>query len=98
MRLVLNRANSQLGITAGDVENILDMRVTSHIPSDGHVVVKSVNSGTPFVLSAPDTEIAQSIMNLGRELLGKYAPSMMETAVNGADRSRGGLWQFLFGD
>lgn len=97
IKLVLNRANSQVGITANDVEMILGMPIAAHIPSDGHVVVKSVNDGVPFVLTAPESLIAQRVMALSRDLLGKEAAAM-ETAANGSTKSRASFWKFLFGE
>ncbi len=97
IKLVLNRANSQVGITANDVETILGMPIVAHIPSDGHVVVKSVNDGVPFVLSAPDSAIAQKVLTLSRDLLGKETAAM-ETVANGGTKSRTSFWKFLFGE
>ncbi|MCS6860366.1 MAG: response regulator [Abditibacteriales bacterium] len=97
IKLVLNRANSQVGITVSDVEGILDMPITAHIPSDGHVVVKSVNEGIPFVLSAPDSAIAQSVMDLSRNLLGKEVATVA-TADKASHKSRASFWRLLFGE
>ncbi|HIE08713.1 MAG TPA: response regulator [Armatimonadetes bacterium] len=71
IRLVLNRADSKVGITPEDVENTLDLPVSVHIPSDGKVVVTSVNNGEPFVISNPEAPISQVIRKLARELMGK---------------------------
>jgi pilus assembly protein CpaE len=98
VKLILNRANSQLGITAEDVEGIMGIKIAARLPSDGQVVVKSVNNGVPFVLNAPDSAIAQSVMALARDLVGKDASPVLAAASNDAGKSRGGFWKFLLGD
>lgn len=69
--LVLNRADSKVGITPEDVEATLELPISVHIPSDGRVVVTSVNDGKPFVITNPDAPISQVIRRLARELMGK---------------------------
>lgn len=64
VKLVLNRANSDGGLDIKEVEDILRRRFTATLPSDGKTVVSSVNKGIPFVLSNPDTIVAESIFDL----------------------------------
>ena len=94
IQVVLNRANSEVGITLGDVEEALSVPMRAQIPSDGKVVVTSVNEGRPFVLSAPNTQIARRLVTLAQELLGQQAV----TSVSGGGKkdSGGGFLKKLF--
>ena len=66
IKLVLNRANSEGGIQTSEVEESLRHDFIATLPSDGKTVLGAVNRGIPFVVSHPDTVIAQSIFNLAR--------------------------------
>ena len=68
VKMVLNRANSDGGLDVREVEETLRRRFTAALPSDGKTVVSSVNKGVPFVLSNPDTLVAQSIFELARQV------------------------------
>jgi len=63
LRLVLNRADSKVFLSVGDVESAVGARVISRIPSD-LVVPRSVNRGVPVVLDAPRSKVAKSLMEL----------------------------------
>ena len=66
IKVILNRANSEGGMEAAEVEDILCCKITATLPSEGKVVVPAVNKGIPFVLSHPDTSISESIFELAR--------------------------------
>ena len=53
VRLVLNRADSALGIRVADVEHSIGRKVDDTIVSDGRSVVYALNRGVPFFLSQP---------------------------------------------
>ncbi|HEX8552088.1 MAG TPA: response regulator [Abditibacteriaceae bacterium] len=78
--LVLNRANSDVGISLNDVETTLEVKMRAQIPSDGRIVVTSVNEGKPFVTGAPHTQIAQRIEALAYEIMGREAPTETQSA------------------
>lgn len=90
IHVVLNRSNSEVGITVQDVEAALGLSLKAQIPSDGRLVVTSVNEGKPFVLFSPQTVIAKRIMSLASEILGR-------DAVTGAPTPNGGFLKRLFG-
>ena len=48
-RLVLNCSTSIVGIESRDVEKVLDMKIRAEVPSDGKLVLTSLNQGVPFV-------------------------------------------------
>jgi len=60
-KLILNRATENLGISIKDVETSLDFLIAEKIPSDGKLVVPSVNKGMPFVLSDSKAKASKSI-------------------------------------
>lgn len=64
VRVVLNRATPEMGIGPGDVEKVLEFPLTSQIPSDGRLVVGAVNKGVPFILSHPQSRVAESLRQL----------------------------------
>lgn len=68
IRLVLNRCDSVGGISMQEVAESLRYPFLAAIPSDGRTVVSAVNRGVPFVVSNPDTAVAQSILKL-RDLI-----------------------------
>jgi len=67
---VLNRANSDVGISLADVENVLGVTMISKVPSDGRIVVRSINEGKPFVIYDAATPIAKEINRLAYAILG----------------------------
>ncbi|HEX3032060.1 MAG TPA: response regulator [Bacillota bacterium] len=66
IKLILNRSSGDMGIKYPDVERSLGFLVASHIPSEGRIVVNAVNKGVPFVLSDPNSKVAQAIRDLGQ--------------------------------
>ena len=92
IQAILNRANSDVGISLADVENVLGVPMRARIPSDGKVVVTSINEGKPFVIYNPQTVIAKQINNLALEILGREALPVDESIV----RQNGGFLQKLF--
>ena len=66
--LVLNRAQSVSSIKLSDVERGLQRKIDIEIPSDGEVVVSSINRGTPFVVTHPTTGVAKAIAQLAMML------------------------------
>ena len=51
VKVILNRAFKSLGLEPAKVEKSLRYAISYFIPSEGDIVVPSVNKGTPFVLS-----------------------------------------------
>lgn len=69
IRLVLNRADSKVGIEPSDVERVLGVKVDAMIPSSRSVPA-SLNRGRPVVLDEPRSEVAASIEALVRDVVG----------------------------
>lgn len=53
LKLILNRASDDMGITIADAEATLDFFIMAQVPSEGRLVVPALNEGIPFVISNP---------------------------------------------
>jgi pilus assembly protein CpaE len=73
VRLILNRADSALGIRVADVEQSIGRKVDETIVSDGRSVVYALNRGVPFFLSNRETQVSQDILRLARSVIGDRA-------------------------
>jgi pilus assembly protein CpaE len=67
IRVVLNRANSKVGMKPSEVEAALDVKLRFHIPSD-RVVPLAVNRGAPAVLAEPKSEFARAIAEMAKAM------------------------------
>jgi pilus assembly protein CpaE len=63
IRLVLNRADSRVGISQDDVVSIVGRKPDVSVPSSRDIP-RAVNEGTPIVASEPKTEAARSFQAL----------------------------------
>jgi len=63
MRLVLNRADSRVGITHDDVVSIIGRKPDVLVPSDRDIP-RSVNQGTPIVVAKARSEAAKAFRSL----------------------------------
>ena len=75
IRVVLNRANSKVGMKPSEVEGALDVKVRFEIPSD-RAVPLSVNRGNPAVLAEAKGDFARAIRTMAKTL----APAEAEKA------------------
>jgi pilus assembly protein CpaE len=66
-RVVLNRADSKVGLDASDVERVMKVQVDAMIPSS-RLVPTSLNKGRPVVMDEPSSEVAVAV----RQLAGKF--------------------------
>jgi pilus assembly protein CpaE len=63
IRFLLNRADSQVGITLEDVRSIVGRAPDVMVPSEREIT-RSVNEGTPIVLSNRDSDAAKAFRKL----------------------------------
>ena len=61
--LILNRANSKVGLTIDDIENNIMEKIDITIPSD-RLVPLSINKGIPLIIEIPKSFVSQSINKL----------------------------------
>ncbi|HKF14088.1 MAG TPA: AAA family ATPase [Gaiellaceae bacterium] len=67
IRVVLNRANSNVGMKRGEVEAALEQRVRYEIPSD-RAVPLAVNRGNPAVVSDPKADFSRAVREMAKSL------------------------------
>src|SRR6476659_4710103 len=81
VKLILNRADSALGIRVQDVEHSIGRKVDETIVSDGRSVVYALNRGVPFFLSNREAQVSQDVLRLARTIVGErvhVAPAAAE--------------------
>lgn len=69
IKIILNRAESLSGISWQEISMSLPAEIISQIPSEGRVVVLSINRGTPVVVDSPRTKISLAIKKLAGDLI-----------------------------
>jgi pilus assembly protein CpaE len=79
MELVLNRADSALGIRVADVEHSIGRKVDHTVVSDGRTVVYALNRGVPFFVSNREAQVSQDVLRLARALFGASVAAPVET-------------------
>jgi pilus assembly protein CpaE len=73
--VVLNRADSRVGLSTSDVERAVRMPVAAFVPSSRDVPA-SINKGIPIVLDQPGHPVSIAIKELaGKRFSGRPAPS-----------------------
>jgi pilus assembly protein CpaE len=94
VKLVLNRADSTLGIRVADVEHSIGRRVDHTIVSDGRSVVYALNRGVPFFLSNREAQVSQDVLRLAGTLVGsREASSSDESARKPAAKKSLFAWR-----
>src|SRR3954470_16681822 len=68
IRVVLNRANSNVGLKRSEVEAALETKVSFEMPSD-RAVPLSVNRGQPAVLAEPGSDFARAIKDMATAIV-----------------------------
>jgi len=72
IKLVLNRANSKVGMKPKEVEGALEREISFEIPSD-RIVPLAVNRGNPAVVSDPKAEFSKAVRAMAKELVAAQA-------------------------
>jgi len=87
IKMVLNRAQSQVGISQSDVANVLGREPDVFVPSDREIP-RAVNEGVPITLAKPSSETAAAFHQLASFYVegGALQPS---GANNGQDPAHG---------
>jgi pilus assembly protein CpaE len=67
-RVVLNRADSKVGLDAADVERVMKIEVDAMLPSSV-LVPMSLNKGKPVVIDEPSSEVATAVRNLAERFV-----------------------------
>jgi pilus assembly protein CpaE len=93
VRLVLNRADSSLGIRVADVEHSIGRRVDHTIVSDGRSVVYALNRGVPFFLSNREAQVSQDVLRLASAVVGTRSVEAGEPARKSAQKKSLFAWR-----
>ena len=80
IKLLLNRADSTLGIRVADVEHSIGRKVDHTIVSDGRSVVYALNRGVPFFTSNREAQVSQDVLRLATALTGDEQKKAAEGA------------------
>jgi pilus assembly protein CpaE len=86
LRVVLNRADSKVGVSLSDVERVLKVKVDVKIPSS-ELVPQSLNKGRPVFLGQPTSDVAKSIGEVAEKVVGA-PPSATVPAPSGKRKLR----------
>ena len=84
-RLVLNRADDKVGLSAEEVESTLGMKIDAAIPTSAQVA-NATNSGEPITSAIPKHPVSVAVTNLGRTFI-TAAPALEEATQDVAHPS-----------
>jgi pilus assembly protein CpaE len=68
VRILMNRADTDVGLETCEVETVLGREIDYTVPSD-RAVPLSVNRGRPVTIAAPDSPAARALAEIGRSLV-----------------------------
>src|SRR6266513_617024 len=72
IKLVLNRANSKVGMKPKEVESALEREIAYEVPSD-RIVPLAVNRGNPAVLSDAKADFSRAVREMAKQLVAAQA-------------------------
>jgi len=82
LRLVLNRADSKVGISMSEVERTLEAKIDVSVPSSRDVPL-SINLGTPISMELPRSPVSRSLVKLVDVLCGATSSGPRRFRVGG---------------
>lgn len=74
--VVLNRSDARVGLTAADIERVIRVPISAHVPSSRDVPV-SINRGVPIVVDNPQHPVSKAIREfaVGRLTVANSVPT-----------------------
>ena len=88
--VIVNRADSKVGLSLEDVERVVRCPIAAHVPSSRAVPI-SINKGTPITVANPTHPVSQAITDFARKRLAASAtPAAREPVSRGLGRRRRG--------
>jgi pilus assembly protein CpaE len=66
--VVVNRADSKVGLSSEDVERVVRCPITAQVPSSRAVPI-SINNGTPITVATPGHPVSQAIIGFAQQRL-----------------------------
>jgi pilus assembly protein CpaE len=91
-RIVLNRADSKVGLDAEEVERVLKVEVDARIPSS-RLVPLSLNHGKPVYLSEPKSGVAKAIGSLANRIIESTKPDEATLTPDSGKHRKPGLFK-----
>jgi pilus assembly protein CpaE len=73
IKVVVNRADSDSGITLAQIESSLETKVVARLPTDVKTVLRSIQRAEPFVSLVPNAEISRLVRDLAISLVPLHA-------------------------
>ncbi|MFU8850953.1 AAA family ATPase [Micromonospora sp. SL1-18] len=67
--VVLNRSDAKVGLTAADIERVIRVPISAHVPSSRDVPV-SINKGIPIVADNPSHPVSKAVRDFATGQLG----------------------------
>ncbi len=83
-RVVLNRADSKVGLDSTDVERVMKITVDAMIPSS-RLVPTALNKGRPVVLDEPNSDVSTAVRQLAARFTNQFASRPVPTAGSNAN-------------
>ncbi len=68
IKIVLNRCDSRFGISRPDIEKLSNRKIDYMTPSDGNIVVQSLNRGVPTVVGYKNSKFSKAIVKMARSV------------------------------
>jgi pilus assembly protein CpaE len=101
IQVVINRADTAVGLTLSDVTKTLGQAIRYEVPSDGEHVIYCANAGRPVVLTRGNFKAAQALRQLANSVLvdlGEQTDEVEATTVQPTVKPTWrGLWGLLGG-
>jgi len=85
--VVLNRADSKVGLSLEDVERVVRWPIAAHIPSSREVPI-SINKGTPLTIAYHGHLVSQAILRFAQQRILEPAAAAAEPGRSGRTRGR----------
>jgi pilus assembly protein CpaE len=94
--VVLNKVEDDMGVSIGDVQEVLDNKIISILPYSREAM-KSINKGKPALVSAANSDLGKKLAKDMRSYLGGDMTPVLGTGTNsnGDGRKSGGLWRLM---
>jgi pilus assembly protein CpaE len=89
-RVVLNRADSKVGLDSTDVERVMKVEVDVMIPSS-RLVPTALNKGRPVVLDEPGSDVSTAVRHLATKLTQQFSGAeggAADASGNGKNKKR----------
>ncbi len=84
VKLVLNRYNSAVGITIGNINRGLNYQISFSLPSDAVTAVNAANTGIPFMKKRARNQLTERIVEIVEHLAGPQGKGNAKPAVGKA--------------